>query len=82
MRTEEISLSKEVYDLFAITDHPGSNTSRNGDRKSGLLAGVLSCNRLLPIRTPTDLRDWVSTPKANGYESLHTTVMSRTGKLG
>ena len=29
---------------------------------------------------PDRLRDWVSTPKANGYESLHTTVMSRTGK--
>jgi GTP pyrophosphokinase len=26
------------------------------------------------------LRDWISTPKANGYESLHTTVMSHTGK--
>ncbi len=26
------------------------------------------------------LRDWISLPKANGYESLHTTVMSRTGK--
>ncbi len=26
------------------------------------------------------LRDWVSVPKANGYESLHTTVMSPTGK--
>ncbi len=26
------------------------------------------------------LRDWISTPKANGYESLHTTVMSHTGQ--
>lgn len=26
------------------------------------------------------LRDWISAPKANGYESLHTTVMSPTGK--
>ena len=29
---------------------------------------------------PDRLRDWISTPKANGYESLHTTVMSPTGK--
>ncbi len=29
---------------------------------------------------PDRLRDWVSTPRANGYESLHTTVMSRTGQ--
>ena len=29
---------------------------------------------------PDRLRDWVSTPKANGYESLHTTVMGDGGK--
>ena len=29
---------------------------------------------------PDRLRDWISTPKANGYESLHITVMSPTGK--
>jgi GTP pyrophosphokinase len=26
------------------------------------------------------LRDWLSTPKVNGYESLHTTVMGPTGR--
>lgn len=26
------------------------------------------------------LRDWISTPKANGYESLHTTVMGQDGQ--
>ncbi|MCH8317479.1 MAG: bifunctional (p)ppGpp synthetase/guanosine-3',5'-bis(diphosphate) 3'-pyrophosphohydrolase, partial [Bacteroidetes bacterium] len=29
---------------------------------------------------PDRLRDWISTSKANGYESLHTTVMSKTGQ--
>mgnify|MGYP003635268203 FL=1 len=29
---------------------------------------------------PDRLRDWISSPKSNGYESLHTTVMSRSGK--
>lgn len=29
---------------------------------------------------PDRLRDWVSTPKANGYEALHTTVMSPEGR--
>ena len=29
---------------------------------------------------PDRLRDWVSTPKENGYESLHTTVMGDEGK--
>ena len=30
--------------------------------------------------SPERLRDWISTPRANGYESLHTTVMSPQGK--
>ncbi|MFN5845197.1 MAG: RelA/SpoT family protein, partial [Flavobacteriia bacterium] len=30
--------------------------------------------------SPDRLRDWISTPRANGYESLHTTVMSPQGK--
>ena len=29
---------------------------------------------------PDRLRDWISTPKENGYESLHTTVMGEDGK--
>ena len=29
---------------------------------------------------PDRLKDWISTPKTNGYESLHTTVMSNSGK--
>ena len=29
---------------------------------------------------PDRIRDWVSTPKANGYEALHCTVMGSTGQ--
>lgn len=29
---------------------------------------------------PDRLRDWISSPKANGYEALHSTVMSAQGK--
>lgn len=75
MQKQDISI-EEVFDLFAIriiVDVP------LGQEKA-------VCWQVYSIVTdyykpsPDRLRDWVSTPKANGYESLHTTVMSRTGK--
>ena len=66
----------EIYDIFAIriiADVPYE------DEKP-------SCWKIYSIVTdfyqpnPDRLRDWVSTPKTNGYESLHTTVMSPSGK--
>uniref|UniRef100_UPI004047ECC8 RelA/SpoT family protein n=1 Tax=Roseivirga sp. TaxID=1964215 RepID=UPI004047ECC8 len=67
---------EEVYDLFAIriivdTDH---------DHEKAACWQVYSIVTDFYTPNPDRLRDWVSTPKANGYESLHTTVMSRTGK--
>jgi GTP diphosphokinase / guanosine-3',5'-bis(diphosphate) 3'-diphosphatase len=67
---------EEVYDLFAIRIII--------DTKPELEKGA--CWQVYSIVTdfykpnPDRLRDWISTPRANGYESLHTTVMSRTGQ--
>ena len=67
---------EEVYDLFAIRVILESKPS---DEKA-------DCWRAYSIVTdyykpnPDRLRDWVSTPKSNGYESLHTTVMGPKGK--
>ena len=67
---------EEIYDLFAIRiiiDTPPENEKTD-------------CWRVYSIVTdfyhpsPDRLRDWISTPKANGYESLHTTVMGPEGK--
>ncbi|HKC67302.1 MAG TPA: bifunctional (p)ppGpp synthetase/guanosine-3',5'-bis(diphosphate) 3'-pyrophosphohydrolase [Bacteroidia bacterium] len=67
---------EEIYDLFAIriiTDSLPENEKSD-------------CWRIYSIITdfyhpsPERLRDWISTPKANGYESLHTTVMGPEGK--
>ena len=67
----------EIYDLFAIRiilDVPAEH------EKSACWAAysiVTDCYKPNPDR----LKDWISTPKGNGYESLHTTVMS-SGKKG
>ena len=67
---------EEVYDVFAIRIILNTNIEQE----------KADCWRVYSIVTdfyqpsPDRLRDWVSTPRANGYESLHTTVMSPTGK--
>ncbi len=67
---------EEVFDKFAIRIIVNSSAE---NEKS-------DCWRVYSIVTdfykpnPDRLRDWISTPKANGYESLHTTVMGPSGK--
>ena len=67
---------EEVYDLFAIRII----------LESDLESEKADCWQVYSIVTdfyrpnPDRLRDWISTPRSNGYESLHTTVMSGTGQ--
>lgn len=67
---------EHVYDLFAIRIILDSELA---EEKS-------DCWRVYSIVTdeyqpnPKRLRDWLSIPKTNGYESLHTTVMGPQGK--
>ncbi len=67
---------EEIYDLFAIRiiiETPFEQEKSD-------------CWKIYSIITdfyhpsPERLRDWISTPKSNGYESLHTTVMGPEGK--
>ncbi len=75
MKTKGIPFD-EVYDVFAIRII--LETPQELEKPD--------CWRVYSIVTdfyqpsPDRLRDWISTPRANGYESLHTTVMSPTGK--
>jgi len=75
MRRQNVSF-EEVYDLFAI------RIILNTDLEKEKAA----CWQVYSIVTdfyqpnPDRLRDWISTPRANGYESLHTTVMSSKGQ--
>ena len=75
MRKKSIPF-EEVYDLFAV--RVIINTSMETEKAACWQVYSLVTDYYNP--NPDRLRDWVSTPKANGYESLHTTVMSRTGK--
>lgn len=65
-----------VYDIFALRIIVNSK----GDREKADCWNVYSVVTDFYQPNPDRLRDWISTPKANGYESLHTTVMSPTGK--
>ena len=74
MTTQEIPFER-VYDLFAIRiilDLPPDMEKPGCWQVYSIVTDYYQPN-------PDRLRDWVSTPKSNGYESLHTTVMSKTG---
>jgi GTP pyrophosphokinase len=67
---------EEVYDLFAIriiVDTPPELEKPDCWRIYSLVTDFYQ-------PSPDRIRDWISTPRANGYESLHTTVMSQQGK--
>ncbi|MFI5205172.1 MAG: RelA/SpoT family protein, partial [Flavobacteriales bacterium] len=67
---------EEIYDLFAIRIILNSPP----DKEKSDCWKVYSIVTDFYQPNPDRLRDWISTPKANGYESLHTTVMSPSGK--
>lgn len=67
---------EEVYDLFAIRIIV--DTDFELEKSDCWKVYSIVTNHYRP--NPDRLRDWVSSPKANGYESLHTTVMGPKGK--
>ncbi len=67
---------EEVYDLFAIRvilDSSPENEKADCWKAYSIVTDLYRPN-------PDRLRDWISSPKANGYESLHTTVMGPRGQ--
>lgn len=75
MRKQNIPF-EEVYDLFAIRIIVDASV----DHEKALCWQVYSIVTDHYRPNPNRLRDWISTPKSNGYESLHTTVMAKTGQ--
>lgn len=75
MRKQKVGF-KGVYDIFAlriIIDCPREMEKR-------LCWTVFSHVTDLYTPNPDRMRDWISIPKSNGYESLHTTVVTRDGR--
>ena len=67
---------EEVYDLFAvriIIESKPENEKSDCWQVYSIVADLYQPN-------PSRLRDWISIPKSNGYESLHTTVVGPRGK--
>jgi len=67
---------EEVYDLFAIRVILSSPQER--EKEDCWKVYSLITDEYNPA--PERLRDWLSNPKSNGYEALHTTVMGPQGK--
>ena len=76
IRTKKVEF-EEVYDLFAvriIIDVPSEK-----ERISCWQAYSVVTDVHTPIADR--LKDWITTPKSNGYESLHTTVIGPNGRF-
>ena len=67
---------EQVYDLFAIRII--LNTPVENEKSACWQAYSIVTDFYKP--NPDRLRDWISTSRSNGYESLHSTVMSNTGQ--
>jgi GTP pyrophosphokinase len=66
----------EVFDIFAvriIIDSDPENEKTDCWRAYSVVTDLYQPN-------PSRMRDWISIPKSNGYESLHTTVIGPRAK--
>ncbi len=76
METHHFTDLERIYDLFAIRiilDSPREKEKSDCWQVYSLITDVFQPN-------PKRLRDWLSVPKENGYESLHTTVLGPDNK--
>lgn len=67
---------ENIYDLFAIRiiiDSEPQNEKSECWQVYSIVTDLYTPN-------PNRLRDWLSVPKSNGYESLHTTVIGPEGR--
>ncbi len=75
MRKKEVSF-EDIYDLFAIRIILKTELKNEKSDCWQVYSAVTDIYQPNPLR----MRDWISVPKSNGYESLHTTVIGPDGK--
>lgn len=75
IKKQNVDIS-EIYDLFAIRiildNIPTEKEKEECWNVYSIITNIYTPN-------PTRLRDWISTPRPSGYESLHTTVAGPDG---
>ncbi|QRR03478.1 RelA/SpoT family protein [Dyadobacter sandarakinus] len=69
---------EEIYDLFAIRIVLESPPESDREKAICWQAYSIVTDHYKP--NPDRLKDFLSTPRANGYQSLHSTVMSKSGQ--
>lgn len=75
MQKQKVDISG-IYDLFAIRviiDTPPEKEKSDCWLAYSILTDMYTAN-------PARMRDWITIPKSNGYESLHATVMGPENK--
>lgn len=75
MQKQEVDF-EDVYDIFAIRII--LNSKPELEKSECWQVYSIITDKYTP--NPDRLRDWISVPKSNGYESLHTTVNGPEGK--
>ncbi len=68
---------EEIYDLFAIRI---IFKPKRGLKEKQQAYNIFSIITNIYVYHGDRIRDWITTPKANGYEALHVTVMGPLGK--
>ena len=76
MQTKHISF-EEIYDILAVRI---IFTPRNEEEELNDCFNIYVSICKIYKPHPDRLRDWVSHPKANGYQALHVTLMSNEGQ--
>ncbi len=68
---------EEIYDLFAIRIIFKSDNYELEKQQAYKIFAIITS---IYVHHGERIRDWITTPKANGYEALHVTVMGPLGK--